>query len=70
MSAKLKKSTKIETEPSAEESVPEQSNQIDRNQMISEAAYYIAEQRGFSPAQENEDWLEAEIQIEEMLSVA
>ncbi len=68
MSSKLKKSTKIKTEPSAaKESAPEQSNQVDRNQMISEAAYYIAEKRDFSPPQENEDWLEAEKQIEEML---
>jgi hypothetical protein len=64
MSSKAKKSEKIETKTSTKEkSVPDQ---VDRNQMISEAAYYIAEQRGFTPAQENEDWLEAEKQIGEM----
>ena len=68
MSSKLQKSTKSKTEPSAvKEPASEQSNQVDRNQMISEAAYYIAEKRNFSPAQDNEDWLEAEKQIEEML---
>lgn len=35
----------------------------DRHQMISEAAYYIAEQRGFGVGLELADWLEAERQI-------
>lgn len=55
MSSKLKKSASNETETLVTEE-SEQPNKVDRNQMISEAAYYIAEQRGFSPAQENEDW--------------
>ena len=32
--------------------------------MISEAAYYCAEQRGFEPGHELEDWLEAEARID------
>ena len=32
-------------------------------QMIEEAAYFIAEQRGFSPGHELEDWLKAKAQI-------
>lgn len=71
MAAKTQKRTKIETETSTtQETSPEQSENIDRKIMIAEAAYYRAEQRGFSPDQENEDWLEAEKQIEEMLSAA
>lgn len=35
----------------------------DRQHMISEAAYYLAEQRGFSAGGELGDWLEAERQI-------
>ncbi len=31
--------------------------------MIEEAAYYLAEKRGFSPGHELEDWLQAEAQI-------
>ncbi|HTN93523.1 MAG TPA: DUF2934 domain-containing protein [Gallionella sp.] len=31
--------------------------------MIEEAAYYLAEKRGFAPGQELEDWLQAEAQI-------
>ena len=36
----------------------------DRTQRIAVAAYYRAEQRGFSPGGELEDWLEAEKQID------
>lgn len=35
-----------------------------REQMIAEAAYYRAEQRGFSPGNEMADWLQAEADIE------
>jgi len=32
----------------------------DLYQMVAEAAYYRAEQRGFAPGNEMDDWLEAE----------
>jgi hypothetical protein len=35
-----------------------------RRLMIAEAAYYCAEQRGFEPGHELEDWLEAEARID------
>jgi Protein of unknown function (DUF2934) len=35
----------------------------DLAQMISEAAYYRAEKRGFSPGYEMEDWIAAEIEL-------
>lgn len=35
--------------------------------MIEEAAYYLAEKRGFVPGYEMEDWLEAKKQIEDQL---
>jgi hypothetical protein len=35
----------------------------DRRQRIAEVAYYRAQQRGFSPGYEIEDWLAAEAQI-------
>ena len=35
--------------------------------MIAEAAYYLAEKRGFAPGGELQDWLEAEAQIEAWL---
>ena len=34
-----------------------------RRHLIEETAYYMAEQRGFTPGHEMEDWLEAERQI-------
>jgi hypothetical protein len=39
-----------------------------REQMIAEAAYFRAEQRGFAPGNEMSDWLEAESDIERVLS--
>ncbi|HEY7994820.1 MAG TPA: DUF2934 domain-containing protein [Candidatus Eremiobacteraceae bacterium] len=42
------------------------SAELDR--MIGEAAYYIAEQRGFEPGHELDDWLAAEAQIHDQLA--
>jgi hypothetical protein len=39
----------------------------DRRRLIAEAAYFRAEQRGFVPGQEFEDWLAAEIEIDALL---
>ena len=39
-----------------------------RQAMIAEAAYYIAERRGFGNGHDVEDWLLAETQIDGMLS--
>ena len=41
----------------------------DYQEMIAEAAYYKAEQRGFVPGFEEEDWLEAENEIRSMLNL-
>lgn len=38
-----------------------------REQMIAEAAYYRAEQRGFVPGNEMSDWLQAEADVEALL---
>lgn len=38
-----------------------------REQMIAEAAYYRAEQRGFAPGCEMSDWLLAEADVERSL---
>jgi hypothetical protein len=40
----------------------------DWHRMISEAAYYLAQKRGFSAGSAVEDWLLAELQIKEILS--
>ena len=37
----------------------------DRRRRVSEAAYYRSERRGFAPGQEEEDWLEAEKEIDD-----
>ncbi len=36
----------------------------DRRRLIAEAAYFLAERRGFAPGQELEDWLAAEIEVD------
>jgi len=40
----------------------------DRYRMIAEAAYRRAEQRGFVPGSELQDWLAAEIEVDELLA--
>lgn len=40
---------------------------IPREQLVSEAAYYKAEQRGFQPGNEMADWFEAEADVDRML---
>ena len=36
----------------------------ERHQLIATAAYYRAEDRGFAPGAELQDWLEAEVEFE------
>lgn len=40
------------------------STPTERGRLIAEAAYYIAERRGFSPGSELEDWLQAEREVD------
>ncbi len=40
----------------------------ERHQLIAEAAYFRAERRNFAPGYELEDWLDAETEVEMMLS--
>lgn len=41
-----------------------------RYAMIAESAYLRAEQRGFEPGHETEDWLAAELEVDALLKVA
>lgn len=41
-----------------------------RSRMIAEAAYYLAERRGFEPGYEFEDWLAAEAEVDRDLELA
>jgi len=51
------------------EPVPQGSGWLpeEREYMISEAAYYRAERRGFAPGNEMEDWLQAETEIDSLI---
>jgi predicted nucleic acid-binding protein len=40
----------------------------ERERMIAVAAYYLAEHRGFAPGREQQDWQQAERQIDRMLA--
>ena len=42
-------------------------NGLDRQSMIAEAAYYLAEQRGFDGGDPVADWLEAEAEIDAII---
>ncbi|HOE41619.1 MAG TPA: DUF2934 domain-containing protein [Rhodoferax sp.] len=37
-----------------------------REQMVAQAAYYLSEQRGFSPGNDLGDWLSAEVYIDSL----
>jgi hypothetical protein len=60
---------KQEAEASAQQPVPQVIADDDVRQRIAEAAYYRAQQRGFSPGYELEDWLAAEAEIRNAASV-
>ena len=44
-----------------------QINPKERYEMIAKMAYYRAEERGFAPGGEHEDWLQSERLVDEML---
>jgi Protein of unknown function (DUF2934) len=49
---------------------PEGATQVEpelRHEMIATAAYFIAEQRGFVPGHEQQDWYQAEAAIDKQL---
>jgi Protein of unknown function (DUF2934) len=56
----------IEQAPGYAEGVSEVDPQL-RHAMIATAAYYLAEQRGFTPGHEREDWYRAQAAIDKEL---
>lgn len=46
----------------------EPSEQLQRHALIAEAAFKIAEQRGFAPGHELDDWLAGEREVDQHLS--
>jgi Protein of unknown function (DUF2934) len=43
-----------------QETAPSQSPEVERARLVAERAYELAEQRGFTPGAELDDWLQAE----------
>lgn len=65
---KTKTSTRTKPVPDAAESDSSFENyECPREQIIAEAAYFRAEQRGFAPGNEMSDWLLAEVDVESVL---
>ncbi len=62
-SAKRPRESGMSTSPPADSDCP-------REQMIAEAAYFRAEQRGFIPGNEMSDWLQAEADIERISGIS
>ena len=54
---------KTATKPAAPKPTPDITPE-ERWQMISEAAYFLAEQRGFSGGNPCDDWIQAELQVD------
>lgn len=48
-------------------SLLQDSAKAEREQMIAAAAYYRAQQRGFAPGGELDDWLQAESEVDRFL---
>jgi Protein of unknown function (DUF2934) len=57
-----RKPSRTESMPS-EIKLPPALSPEELHQLVAEAAYYRAEQRGFAPGQDVEDWLAAEAQL-------
>lgn len=57
--------------PASHEAAVERATRVspqERMQMIATAAYFRAESRGFQAGGELQDWLEAELQIDQLIS--
>jgi hypothetical protein len=72
---KAKSATTKSAKPDSKSSASEAQTQTftissqQRQQMINEAAYYLAEHRGFSGGNPVDDWLAAEAEVDKQLSM-
>jgi hypothetical protein len=66
ISSKKISSTKPTGDDEYEQLVAEEAD-FNTCEIIAEAAYFLAEKRGFSPGEDVADWLQAEIDVERML---
>jgi DUF2934 family protein len=57
----------IATEPKATPRVSATLPSAERQRMIAEAAYYLAQRRGSAPGNPHQDWLQAEAEIDALL---
>jgi hypothetical protein len=57
------------SEAPARERPPSRVSSEEFRAQVAEAAYYLAEQRGFSPGYEERDWLQAETEVMQRLGL-
>ncbi len=62
--------SKTKAKPATKAAIKTKITPEEKYRMIAETAYYIAEKRGFVGGNPEEDWLEAETQVEEFLEKA
>ena len=62
-SSKPKAEAKAKNDVSVGNDARVQISQDELRKLVSEAAYYRAKQRGFTPGQEEEDWIQAEAEV-------
>ena len=66
-SSKTKPETRLKTEAKTDLSLGNdarvQLSQDELRKLVSEAAYYRAKQRGFTPGHEEDDWIQAEAEV-------
>ena len=62
-SSKPKTETKAKNDLSFGNNARAQITQDELRKLVSEAAYYRAKQRGFTPGHEEDDWIQAEAEV-------
>ena len=62
-SSKPKTETKAKNDLSFGNNARAEISQDELRKLVSEAAYYRAKQRGFTPGHEEEDWIQAEAEV-------
>ncbi len=63
----IKSNKKTTTKPTKKSRSNKKVGLPDKQKMIQEAAYFIAQQRGFAPGNEIEDWLAAERKVNKLI---
>lgn len=61
--AKAPKTSSVSSKPKTEANTRVELSRDELRKLVSEAAYYRAKQRGFTPGHEEDDWIQAEAEV-------